>query len=351
MKSSTMLGYKLVKINEDESVHMIRIVGMKLGYKLSRDKHAKAMTVYDYDTKETSEWRIEDFKDYAPLEPDATLTVSIATVNDGQVSVKDVIVTASRFIDMKMSMVPYVVCRQNVTDVFYNLLSQSTENNMVGMSCNKDTCPVGMDFRIMLAANNISNHILVNFYRTDTLEDVLKLFNHKKYDEVLKDLYIRHCKTIKDTKALFKSEDHGWCKDLNTLLESNGFKTDINQMLGITDVDFDMSNYIIEKDLPGKDGEKYNSLTDDLIAWLSSIYKVNITDITILKFDHDIDLVEFKESRYFLIRDNTTTLYLLVYNENGEKFEADLDAMDKQYDFSTKFKLDFFSKYNNSQAI
>jgi hypothetical protein len=118
-------------------------------------------------------------------------------------------------------------------------------------------------------------------------------------------------------------------------------------MLGITDVDFTIKDYIVEKDLPGKPGEKYESVSDDMIAWLSSIYNMNITDLTILKFDHDIDIVEFKNTKYFLMRDDTNTLYLLVYNENGEQFVADLDAKSKELDFSTKFKLDFYSKYNN----
>jgi hypothetical protein len=147
--------------------------------------------------------------------------------------------------------------------------------------------------------------------------------------------------------AIMKDEDHGWCRNLDILLKSNSFRSDINQMLGITDIGFILKPYIIEKELPGKDGEKYDSLTDDVRMWLSSIYKLNITDTTVLKYDHDIDLVEFKESKYFLLRDTTNVLYLVVYNENGEKFEADLDALANQYDFSTKFKLDFYSKYNN----
>lgn len=348
MKSTAMLGYKLVRFDEDNTPHMIRVVGVKTGFKESRDKHLNAMKVYDYDTGLTSEWKLKDFKDYSPIEPDGVITVSIAIVRDNDnKALKDVVVTASRYIDMKLAKVPYVVCRQNVVDMFYNLLMQSEENNMVGISCNQDTAPANFDFRLLLAANSISEYKMINFYRIDTLEEILKLFDHKPYDNVLAKLYEEHCKATNNPKALMKKEDMGYCKDLDTLLSSNGFKYDINQMLGITDVNFTIKDYIVEKDLPGKPGEKYESVSDDMIAWLSSIYNMNITDLTILKFDHDIDIVEFKNTKYFLMRDDTNTLYLLVYNENGEQFVADLDAKSKELDFSTKFKLDFYSKYNN----
>ena len=46
-------------------------------------------------------------------------------------------------------------------------------------------------------------------------------------------------------------------------------------------------------------------------------------------------------------RDTTNNkLYLCVYTEAGEYFEDDLIAKSKEMDFSTKFKIDFYNKYN-----
>ena len=117
--------------------------------------------------------------------------------------------------------------------------------------------------------------------------------------------------------------------------------SDINEMLGVSDVKFNIADYLVEKDLPGHEGETYNTVTQELGYWLSSIYKVNMSDICVLEFGHDINLGDFNNSRYILLRDNTQTLYLLVYTEDGEYYEADLEAKDKELDFSSKFRLDF----------
>ena len=119
--------------------------------------------------------------------------------------------------------------------------------------------------------------------------------------------------------------------------------SDINQMLGITQVEFDVKDYLINV---SKDDITYQIASDDFRLWLSSIYKVNMTEVAVMKFDHDINLADFNDSRYLLIKDNTGVLYLMVYTVEGEFFEADLEEKAKEMDFSSKFKLSFeVSKY------
>ena len=72
-----------------------------------------------------------------------------------------------------------------------------------------------------------------------------------------------------------------------------------------------------------------------------------INEANFLEYDHDINLGDFNNAKYFLFRDTTNNkLYLCVYTEAGEYFEDDLIAKSKEMDFSTKFKIDFYNKYN-----
>ena len=352
MRLYNMIGYKLYKDNGDGNSHMVRIVGMRKPFKIDKStKDPSEITIYDYADGEKKKVRVDSLKEYSPIKPDGVFTISIAHIRDKKGNIlRDVVATASKYINMELglSKLPYAVCRQNITDVFYNLISTSEEDNLVGLSINQDTCPSNFDFRIMFGCESIEYSDYINFYRTDSLEDILSLFNRKKYNEVMKENYMRYVKHINKPELAFKSECGGWCKDIHTLFKINNFETDINQMLGITKVKFNISDYTVEKDLPGKEGVKYTIANDEFMYWLSYTYGYNITEASILKFDHDINLADFNNNSYFLFKDNTETLYLIVYMVDNEHYEVDLKAKAEELDFSTKFKIDFYNKYNKN---
>lgn len=346
MRLYNMLGYKLFKEDED-NIHMIRIVGMKRPINITAKTPDPAeVVIYDYDTNQKRTERVENLKEYSPLKPDGILSFSVVGIKSGKSINKDVIVTATKFINLEFgaTRVPYAVCRQSITDIFYNLIATNSNNTLVGLSVNEETCPSNFDYRIMFAADEVYHNDFVNFYRTDILEDILTMIKTTRYDDTLKDLYEQHVQSIRKPELLFKNEHSGWCKNLKTLLKQNNFQSDINQMLGITDVKFDVSEYIHE----ANNGEiDYLAANDDLRLWLSTIYKINIREISVMEFDHDINLGDFNDVRYLLIRDINNTLYLMVYTIEGEYHEADLEAKAKELDFSTKFKIEFYNKYNS----
>ena len=105
--------------------------------------------------------------------------------------------------------------------------------------------------------------------------------------------------------------------------------------------------YYLENIYQIKEDLTYKAAREDFKCWLSSIYKININEANFLEYDHDINLGDFNNAKYFLFRDTTNNkLYLCVYTEAGEYFEDDLIAKSKEMDFSTKFKIDFYNKYN-----
>lgn len=352
MKLYNMVGYKLFKEREDGTVHMLRIVGMRRPYKLDANtKDPAEIKVYDYDTKETKKVRVDTLKEYSPLTPDGILTMCIVTIHDSKGKIfKDVLACGTKYINLqyKLTAMPYCVCRQNITDIFYNLMSKTGEQ-LVGLSVNEDTCPANFDYGLMMASDSVEYYEMVNFYRNDMLEDLYPMIALKKYDEVLKGLFDAHVEATGNPALAFKKEHGGWCRDLKTLLEENNFQADLNQMLGIVQVNFNIADFLEDRTIT-RNGEEltYQIARDDFRYWLSFTYGYNITEATVLEYDHDINLADFNDNLYFIFRDNTKKLYLITYLTDGKYYEDDLKEKAKELDFSTKFKIDFYNKYNQN---
>lgn len=350
MRLYNMLGQKLFKENEDGSNHILRIVGMRKPFKITETtKDPSEIKVYDYSTGETKKINVSELKGYHPLEPDGILTVSTVWIkNEKGAITKDVIVSATKFLMLKLrdGQLPFAVCRQSITDIWYNLLAHDENDMMVGVAVNHNNCPANFDYKVMFACDNVEYSDFINFYRNDKLEDLYPMMDLNKFNTVLGDLYSRHVKASKNPSLAFKKEDKGWCKDLKTLLTQNNFQYDINEMLDIMQVDFNISDYLVEKELvAGK--LSCNIANDELRYWLSMQFKENMSEIAFVEYDHDINLGEYQNNKYIFLRDNTDKLYFAVYTTAGQYFEADLIEKSKEMDFSTKFKIDFYNKYNN----
>ena len=185
----------------------------------------------------------------------------------------------------------------------------------------------------------------VYYYKNDTLKGILNFIKQSKFDKVLSNLYDIHIKYSRRVSAQFKLHDKGWCKNLSVLLENNNFQYDIDEMLGITPVDFDMSNYVVNKKVPGDNNIIAQELTPDVKRFFEYIHKIKINDNYILKFKHDIDLADYKYNNYLFIRDSTDETYFLVYTLDNTRFESDLQNEYNMKDISDKFRLQFFNKY------
>jgi hypothetical protein len=206
---------------------------------------------------------------------------------------------------------------------------------------------------MMLACDSIEKSDHFNIYRSDTLErDILPMLSdnsRSEYDMVLDKLFLEAINDSPNAPILeMKEEYNGWVRSLSALLKQNNFQADIDELFGITKVMFDIDPYLVKKTLPTNKDVEYDAPCDDLRLWLSSVFKVNIKDATVLTYNHDINLGDFINSTYFFIRDIKDQLYFVVYNSEGEYLEADLEAKRQEHDFSTNFRIEFYNKYNRN---
>ena len=194
-----MLGMKIFKENED-NIELYRIVGIR-GSKIKvRNEADNSISLND----------INDFEGFTPLGSDGYFTANVVTISDRlhKQEEKDVIVTVNKTLELENGITfPYAICRQSITDIFYNLLCSDESQQIVGLSVNRDDCPTNFDIGLMLACNEIKYSEHCSFYREDTLEDILSMINTRKFDMVLSDLYTGHCKYSNNPKASMKRED------------------------------------------------------------------------------------------------------------------------------------------------
>ena len=343
-KLANMRG--VIYFKEDgETIHMLRL--------LSDTIDARGIVnVLDFGDKTKRPIPASMLEEYTPLEPDGFFTVNIVSVvkSDGTED-RDIVCTINKILEIKYvgDMKPFAICRQSCNDIFHALTVSEEDQIHAGLAVNRENCPTNFDYLSLLACNGMIQTDSINFYRMDTVDDILDLINTTPYDATLLKLYKTH---IKYKKRFFKENaeyDQGWCRNLRTLLKVNNFQVDINDMLGITDVDFEIPKYIIKKSFTTDDGTvvEYDSFNDDLRMWLSSIYKINIKDITVLEYFFDIDLSQFNNHMYTFMRDKNKKLYFITFVPEGSYLNSDLEAKLNEMDFSTQFKLSYYNKYES----
>lgn len=334
----------------DDHIEMIRIyyAGNTNGQDLTH------VYIIDEATKEKSKISVEELKDWTPLEPDGYITFNIVDVKTtGGNTQKDVIATVQRIDQIKYAhnIRPFAICRQSITDIFANLICTTEENDIVGLAVNENDCPANFDYMMLLACDGIEKSDHFNIYRSDTLErDILPMLKSTDYDLALDKLFLAAIQNEPNAPLLEMQAKvwNGWNRTLSGLLKENNFQSDIDEMFGITKVQFEVSKYLEKKKLPTNEDIEYDAPVEDLRLWLSSVFKVNIKEATVLEYNHDINLGDFQNSTYFFLRDINDQLYFVVYNSEGEYLEADLEAKRQEHDFSTNFRIEFYNKYNRN---
>ena len=325
------LGYKFYKENEDGTFDIQRVIGVTE----SGNKHIR---LYNESNGIISKKQISDLRGYTPLEPFGLASFNIISIGQKDKKMKDVMVLIYKKLNLQLGdYEPYAICRQSVVDFFNDLLCNNPENNnLVGISISKDNCPTNVDFAMLAACDDVELCQVVNFYRDDNIESLLRCVYINRYNNVLENLNKEHCTNPVD---LMKNEKDGWCKDLNTLLTINNFMADFNMLCGVTGFDFDLTEELIDRE----DGVK--ELSRRALVFFDLVFKVPAVQTRVIEYDYTINLAEFNNSNYTIIRDINNKLYIVVYLVEGEYLESELEKEAQKLSISDKLRLAFYNKY------
>ena len=334
-KLNKYLGYIFFKAIDENSVKIIRIIDI--------DNNKENIVIKNLDNGNIENLKFTDISGYTPINPYGF--VSFAKVEiDGS---EDVIVSLYRLLDIKLDInEPYAICRQSVNDFFYDLINNKNEG-IAGVSCTRENCPEGIPYESLAYCDKLDSFKIVNFYLTDTLDDILSCINTKKYDNTLEKLYNIHMNSVNPAydKSTDKNISHnGWCRNLKTLLTENNFINDIDTMRNVTAVDFKINDNINIK--KSSDGLEVPYLDETAIVFFSNVFKLGIKDAIAIEYDFDIDLSEFNNTKYFLVRDNDNKTYVIQYTLNAEYRQDELYSKANTLSGIDKLRLAFYEKYN-----
>lgn len=336
------LGYKFYKQIDEDSVNLVRLIKIH--------EFNDKITILDEDTKETKDVPFTYLTGYTPLTPYGKVSFAQVKIysnrNDKRDGfVKDVIVAAYRDLDMKMEQYePFAVARQNITDFWYNLLTNDENHEMVGASVTRENCPTNIPYAMMMACDEPILFEMVSLYMDDTIETLLQCIDIKSYDEIFKKLFDDHMSYLNPmydksipTKIMSKN---GWCKNLSTFLKENNFIKDIDDMRNITAVDFSMKEFMNKVEEIG-----VYHFNPELLQFFNNSFSINAVSADAVEYGLDIDLAEFNNMNYVLMRDNTGKLFVVVYTLSGQYFESDLEQESGKLSISDKLRLDYYNKY------
>ena len=315
-----LLGYKFYRIKDGE-IETIRVVSIK-----NQDR-VKIIKNDDYENT-----LLVDpngiVNNFTKLASDGLITFNIVKLHVNKLTVDDIIVCLYKSSTMKNNIQePDVVCRQNISDLYYNYQRTNIEKEMVGMCMTKATCPANLDYMIMTACDGVEYSTGINIYIEDNIDTILSMIPKKKINKVLSNGLEQHLtrfNILSIDNGSIKSHN-GYCRNIDQLLKENNFQYDFDTVFDIIGLGLDLNDYMVS--VKDEIDEEYYTLKNDIVNELNKIFRINITNTVVIEYDHDIDLLELKDIKYILIRDINNKLFIVNYTENGEFRESDLSVI------------------------
>lgn len=309
-------------VEETDSFDLFRITKIQNGNTVT--------CMINGDPKNTKKFNLLELKkNYPQLCSNYVMTVSRVSVGvspTGEVIEDIVIMLYKRTASDTEFTAPDVVCRQGISDVFYEPYCNQKENPMVGVSITPETTPAGYEFKHFYEAfDNILDSVIINLYMTDTLDTIVSLIRPSKWDDIpLNLLKARHkykCNndfmySIKHKADEIPDEVDGYCKDVKTLLKTNNFMYDFYALYRIVEVTFKIEW--------NDDGINY-PLPEDQKEALQDLYEVNMDKTIVGPYDYSIDLDTIKMP-YVLVVDNTGVLYIIGYTRSANEYVKVVDT-------------------------
>ena len=275
--------------------------------------------IYPAEYAGISSHRSFDFvhKNFIKLNPDGYITCAIVKgeVSDVMVCLHKVEKQDGATNTDVADVLPHVVCRQDVIDIFKMANDQTSVFS--GCSVSRKSCPPQIPLQNFMQCDEITYTQMASVYLDDTLDDILSFFFLQRFDKILAARAEKH-----------RKEGHDNVKDnfytLHDLLKGKEFMYDFHETFDITEVPF-----------PIKNGVEH--LLADIVSQL--IQKV-VTNVYITEYTKLVDTTEFNRP------------YVLVTPDSGKAKKEDqkvffvgydvdesADYMEKQYGTNDKDEL------------
>lgn len=237
---------------------------------------------------------------YKRLAPDGMIIVSVVMTGE----VRDVII-ALKNLRTNVGNLPDVVCRQGIYDVFSHITNRDENTIYVGISMSQDSCPADINFQDTLACTSKKDdsELPIFVYLDDSLDEILSLFSHKRYDDAIKECSLSLKGSIKDKNII------GTTMSLRELLEYNNFMYDFRRCFKIMELPFH-----IDAETEG--------LSQENILYMEKELQVNIMETYVMGYSREIDLKSIKRDYMLVVSaaDKFDKVYICGYDTTDTKY-------------------------------
>ena len=315
----SMMGVKFYRSIDEDNFEILRVINIK----------GSNECICLMNGEKISKTPEEILSNYVKLIPDGIITFAAIETKINQNSDKNVddVIVMVRTMDNIENDIQYpdLICRQNIVDIFYELSHNGDETDFVGTSICRSQVPHNMPMELFTRCDKVNYIVTYNTYISDTPLTFIEFMKGKrlnKFDTLLENNLGEYLKSNKLPDIGQKSVK-GYCRNLETLLKNNNFCYDYDSLYNITPIKDNLEDNLEKNEF--SNGMEYMSLNSKFTNIFSNIFKMKILKTIVVKYDHDIDLSEFDENTIFLIRDNTSSLYVVRYTIEGKYLESELE--------------------------
>ena len=263
------------------------------------------VTMIECDTGKLKTYTIDQVLDLmVTLEPDAILNLMITVYSDGNTN--DVYAWVYRVDSiMSGSTEPAIILRQDIYSYLKNPLAMDGKI-YVGDCLTQNTMPNGEKLMSVNDFDHVEFEHTIRLYVDDTLDDIFSIIPksvQKKFGKVLEKLAKRS-----ENKLI-----EGYCHTLRELFEDNKFIDAYRSIFNINQIDFPI---ILGKQSYNKDGDLI--LNSKQIKRIEDMLRKNITNVSVIKYDYDIDIKEIVSYDHILVSDSSQEIFLIAYTTVSE---------------------------------
>ena len=243
------------------------------------------------------------------ISPDAMMDIMLTEKEYQQDILNDVYVCVYKTTDILSNMVePALILRQDTYSYTKNGIFGGDDSNKVyvGDCITKDNIPfLEGDIMSICEFDKVLYNYTINLYINDKLSDILDCIPkkvHKRFDRILKPMSYRNSDVIS-----------GYSSNLKDLLIDNKFIDNYRSVYNIIAIDFPI---VIDDRSWNEDGDVI--LNDKQKRRIEDLLRKYITNIKVIKYDHDLDIKDIVSFKHILVSDDTETIYLIAYEETGD---------------------------------
>ena len=278
----------------------------------------KACVIKDNEIINISSQEILD--EYIRINPDAFMNIFITELDGKADNVYIYTTKMSTIMKKENNLLPDIVTTARSVNFDKTMSVDFTKEVFFGESISSLSTDDMYKYLFKPLVNNKSIYSFkIALYVNDTIDDIISIIsNDDKINNALKTI----ADSIRSIEQFVDTDCH-IATNLKELLELSDYISNYRRIFNIVQVDWQVD---LGEESYNKDGDLI--LNNKQIQKLQDLIRKNITNITVLEYDADIDVNKIVSYSHCMISDSAQKIYLIAYDVISDYIEDTSDNSD-----------------------